>query len=145
MAEHTVDQAADLARLPERPCVTRTLNIHGFHPNADRFGALRFYGADAPAILDLARATPGWAEPLHPALPYTAAEVVWAVRQEMARTVEDVLARRTRALFLNAHAAEAMAPAVSRLMGAELGWDAARVALETDAFVALAKGYQVSR
>ncbi len=145
MAEHTVDQAADLARLPERPCVTRTLNLHGFHPNADRFGALRFYGADAPAILDLARATPGWAEPLHPALPYTAAEVVWAVRQEMARTVEDVLARRTRALFLNAHAAEAMAPAVSRLMGAELGWDAARVALETDAFVALAKGYQVSR
>jgi glycerol-3-phosphate dehydrogenase len=145
MAEHTVDQAADLARLPERPCVTRTLNIHGFHPNADRFGALRFYGADAPAILDLARATPEWAEPLHPALPYTAAEVVWAVRHEMARTVEDVLARRTRALFLNAHAAESMAPAVSRLMGAELEWDATRVARETDAFLALAKGYQVSR
>jgi glycerol-3-phosphate dehydrogenase len=85
MAEHTVDQAADLARLTERPCLTRTLNIHGFHPSADRFGALRIYGADAPAIQDLMRATPSLAAPLHPALPYTGAEVVWAVRHEMAR------------------------------------------------------------
>jgi len=145
MAEHTVDQAADLARLAERPSVTRTLNIHGFHPNADRFGTLRFYGADAPAIQDLMRATPALAAPLDAALPYTGAEVVWAVRHEMARTVEDVLARRTRALFLNARAAEAMAPAVARLMGAELGWDAARVSREVDDFVSLAKGYQVSR
>jgi hypothetical protein len=45
MAEHTVDQAADFARLAERPCVTRTLNIHGFHPNAERFGALSVYGS----------------------------------------------------------------------------------------------------
>ncbi len=145
MAEHTVDQAADLARLPVRPSLTRTLNIHGFHPNADRFGTLRFYGADAPAIQDLMRATPALAAPLDAALPYTGAEVVWAVRHEMARTVEDVLARRTRALFLNARAAEAMAPAVARLMGAELGWDAARVSREVDDFVSLAKGYQVSR
>ena len=143
MAEHTVDQAADLARLPERPCVTRTLNVHGFHPNADRFGALGVYGSDAPAIQDLMRATPSLAAPLHPALPYTGAEVVWAVRNEMARSVEDVLARRTRALFLNARAAEAMAPEVARLMGEELDWDAARMARETAAFVALAKGYQV--
>ncbi len=128
MAEDTVDQAADLARLTERPCVTRTLNVHGFHTNADRFGALGVYGSDAPAIQDLMRATPSLATPLHPALPYTGAEVVWAVRNEMARTVEDVLARRTRALFLNARAAEAMAPAVARLMGEELGWDAARTA-----------------
>ena len=118
MAEHTVDQAADLARLTERPCVTRTLNVHGFHTNADRFGALSVYGSDAPAIQDLMRATPSLAAPLHAALPYTGAEVVWAVRNEMARTVEDVLARRTRALFLNARAAAAMAPEVARLMGA---------------------------
>ena len=89
------------------------------------------------------RAAPALATPLHPALPYTGAEVVWAVRNEMARTVEDVLARRTRALFLNARAAEAMAPAAARLMGEELDWDATRIAAETAAFVALAKGYQV--
>ncbi len=143
MAEHTVDQAADLARLTERPCVTRTLNVHGFHTNADRFGALSVYGSDAPAIQDLMRATPSLATPLHAALPYTGAEVVWAVRNEMARTVEDVLARRTRALFLNARAAEAMAPEVARLMGEELGWDAARTAHETATFVTLARGYQL--
>ena len=92
--------------------MTRTLNVHGYHSNADRFGALGVYGADAPAIQDLMRATPSLAVPLHAQLPYTGAEVVWAARHEMARTVEDVLARRTRALFLNARAAEAMAPEV---------------------------------
>jgi glycerol-3-phosphate dehydrogenase len=61
----------------------------------------------------------------------------------MARTVEDVLARRTRALFLNARAAEAMAPEVARLMAGELGWDAARQATETAAFTTLAAGYRV--
>jgi glycerol-3-phosphate dehydrogenase len=144
MAEHAVDQAADFARLEERPCVTRTLNIHGFHSNADRFGALAGYGADALAIQDLMRDTPSLAAPLHAQLPYTGAEVMWAVRHEMARTVEDVLARRTRALFLNARAAEAMAPEVARLMAGELGWDSARQAAETAAFIALARGYQVT-
>ena len=144
MAEHTVDQAADLARLPERACVTRTLNIHGFHPTPARFGALSFYGSDAAAIEDLVRATPALGVRLHDALPYVAAEVVWAVREEMARRVEDVLARRTRALFLNARAAEAMAPEVARLMGDELSWSDAEREAEVREFVALARSYQVS-
>jgi glycerol-3-phosphate dehydrogenase len=143
MAEHTVDQAADLARLAERPCVTRTLNVHGFHPNADRFGPLRMYGSEAQAIQDLMRATPSLAAPLHAQLPYTGAEVVWAARHEMARTVEDVLARRTRALFLNARAANAMAPEVARLMANELGWDPSQQSAQAAAFSALAKGYQL--
>jgi glycerol-3-phosphate dehydrogenase len=143
MAEHAVDQAADFAGLAERPCVTRTLNVHGFHSNVARFGALRVYGSDAPAIQDLMRTTPSLAEQLHPALPYTGAEVVWAARHEMARTIEDVLARRTRALFLNARAAEAMAPEVARMMGDELGWDRSRQADQVTSFTALAKGYHV--
>jgi glycerol-3-phosphate dehydrogenase len=61
----------------------------------------------------------------------------------MARTVEDFLARRTRALFLNARAAVAMAPAVAVLMAAELrlgpGWQEEQV----QAFQELAKRYQV--
>ncbi len=80
---------------------------------------------------------------MHTDLPYTGAEVVWAARHEMARTVEDVLARRTRALFLNARAATAMAPEVARLMAAELGWDATRTSAEVAAFTALARGYLV--
>lgn len=143
MAEHAVDQAADFAGLAERPCVTRTLNVHGFHSNAERFGALSVYGSDALGIQNLMRATPSLAAPLHAQLPYTGAEVVWAVRHEMARTVEDVLARRTRALFLNARAAEAMAPEVARLMAGELGWDAARQVGEVALFSTLAKGYQI--
>jgi glycerol-3-phosphate dehydrogenase len=58
---------------------------------------------------------------LHPALPYIAAEVIWGVREEMARTLDDMLSRRTRALFLNARAAIEMAPAVAALMAQELG------------------------
>ena len=80
--------------------------------------SLRVYGSDAPAIEAMERDDPALAEPLHPALPYTGAEVVWAARHEMARTVEDVLARRTRALFLNARAAIEMAPRVAALMAA---------------------------
>jgi glycerol-3-phosphate dehydrogenase len=143
MAEHAVDQAADFAGLAERPCVTRTLNVHGFHSNAERFGTLSVYGSDALGIQDLVRATPSLATPLHARLPYRGAEVVWAARHEMARTVEDVLARRTRALFLNARAAEAMAPEVARLMAGELGWDTARQAAEVATFSTLAKGYQI--
>jgi glycerol-3-phosphate dehydrogenase len=121
MAEDAVNQAAMLARLPEKACVTKTLNIHGFHPHAEKFGPLGVYGSDALVLQDLMRAHPPLGERLHAALPYTKAEVVWAVRVEMARTVEDVLARRCRALFLNAKAAVEMAPEVARLMGAELG------------------------
>ena len=143
MAEHTVDQAADFARLAERPCVTRSLNIHGFHSNADRFGTLSVYGSDALGIQDLMRLSPPLAAPLHAQLPYTGAEVIWAARHEMAQTVEDVLARRTRALFLNARAAESMAPEVARLMATELGWDDSRRKAEVTEFSMLARTYRV--
>jgi glycerol-3-phosphate dehydrogenase len=144
MAEDTVDHAADMARLPERACVTRALNIHGFHQQAARFGALGLYGTDALAIQELMRGDRELAEPLHPSLPYTAAEVIWAAREEMARTVEDVLARRTRALFLNAGAASAMAPRVAALMARELGRDEAWQAGEISAFQALAAQYWIA-
>lgn len=144
MAEDCVNQAATLARVPEKACTTRTLNVHGFHRHAEKFGALAVYGADALAIQDLVHADASLAEPLHPALPYCGAEVVWAARFEMARTVEDVLARRLRALFLNARAAVAMAPRVAALMAKELGRDAGWQAEQVAAIATLAKGYLVS-
>jgi glycerol-3-phosphate dehydrogenase len=144
MAEDCVNQAATLARVPEKPCVTRHLTIHGFHQQAGKFGPLAVYGADAAAILDLLRADVSLAEPLHPALPYCGAEVIWAVRFELARTVEDVLARRTRALFLNAKAAMAMAPRVAELMAKELDRDESWQDKEVNTFRELAKGYLVS-
>lgn len=144
MAEDVVNHAATLGRLDERPCSTRNLNIHGYHNNASRFGDLEVYGADAPAIETLMHSDPALAEQLHPALPYRAAEVVWAARHEMARTVDDILSRRLRALFLNANAAIAMAPRVAELLAAETGRDAAWAEEQVKSFTAMAKGYQVS-
>ena len=144
MAEDAVNQAAMLAHLPERTCRTATLNIHGFHPHAEKFGALSVYGSDALAINDLMRAHPALAQPLHAALAYRRAEVIWAVRVEMAQTVEDVLARRTRALFLNAAAAIDMAPEVAHLMAVELGHDAAWERREVAAFAAVAQHYRLA-
>jgi glycerol-3-phosphate dehydrogenase len=104
---------------------------------------LAVYGADAPAIQDLIHSEPQRGARLHPDLPYCGAEVIWAVRQEMARTVEDVLTRRTRALFLNAKAARAMAPRVAELMARELGQGTAWQHEQVNAFDTLAKQYQV--
>ena len=141
MAEDCVNQAARRAKLPKKPCVTKTLRLHGYHEQARKFGRLEVYGADAAAIQEFIRADTGLGGQLHPALPYCGAEVVWAVREEMARTVEDVLARRLRALFLNARAAVEMAPRVAELMARELKRDAAWKNSEVETFRALAKNY----
>jgi glycerol-3-phosphate dehydrogenase len=143
MAEDAVNQAATLARLPEVDCPTRGLNIHGYHQSAAKFGELALYGADALAIQDLARAEPGLKEPLHPSLPVTGAEVVFAARHEMARTVEDVLARRTRALFLDARAAAEMGSRTAELLARELGRDAGWREAQVRAFRELCAGYQL--
>ena len=143
MAEDCVNQAATLAHLPEKPCVTRDLRVHGYHAHAARLGSLHVYGSDAAAIQKIIREEPVLGERLHPALSCCGAEVVWAVREEMARTVEDVLARRTRALFLNARAAIAMAPRVAELLARELGCDSAWQKREVESFGKVAEGYLV--
>src|ERR1700692_1864844 len=158
MAEDCVDQAATLAELPEKPCPTHHLHIHGFEETpqdqtrkesqkelqkefAKKFRSLKIYGSDASEIRKLIDADPTLGEQLHIALPYIKAEVVWAVREEMARTLEDVLARRLRALFLNARAALEMAPAVSTLMAKELAWDEPTQEKQLAAFRAVASNY----
>ncbi len=137
------DQAATLANLPDNPCLTQNLNIHGYHPNAATFGALSFYGSDAPAIRKIIDEDPALGQPLDSELPYVGAEVVWVARMEMARTVEDILARRTRALFLNAKAAIRMAPRVASILAEELGRDELWQADQGQCFNQTAKGYLV--
>ena len=117
------------------------LPIHGATRAEIRAENLRPYGADADAVVGLIASDSAWAQPLHPALPYQRGEVAWHARHEMARTVEDVLARRTRALLLNARAAIEAAPAVARLLAAELGHDEAWEQAQVAAFTALARGY----
>jgi glycerol-3-phosphate dehydrogenase len=136
MAEHCVDEAAKLGGLATAPSVTRDLPIHGSHPETAGFGHLSVYGSDAASIVDLAAP-----QRLHPELPYTEAEVIWAARREMARNVEDVLARRTRALFLNARAAMSMAPRAAELLARELGRDSGWVEAQVEEFRDLAGRY----
>ncbi len=131
MAEDAVDHAATLAQLEEKPCVTRDLRIHGYDADPQRHGGFWYYGSAAVEIRLLISQDPTLGPALHPLLPICGAQVIYAARHEMARTVEDVLARRTRALFLNAQAALAMAPEVARLMAGELkqngSWQRAQV------------------
>ncbi|MBI4891757.1 MAG: FAD-dependent oxidoreductase, partial [Acidobacteria bacterium] len=141
MAEDCIDQAAVLAGLDEQACVTKRLRIHGYHHHASRFGHLSVYGSDAMAIQEMVRTHPERGRRLHDALPAIEAEVVWAARWEMARTVEDVLSRRTRCLLLNARAAVEMAPRVAQIMAAELGRDEAWQRRQVAEFGELAQGY----
>ncbi len=143
MAQDCVDQAATLADLPDKDCVTRTLKIHGHHPNAAAFGPLAFYGSDAPAIRQLIDEDAALGRQLDAHLPHVEAEVVWAAREEMARTVEDILARRTRALFLNSHAALRMAPRVAAILAKELAKDEKWQADQLQKFNQVAAGFVV--
>ena len=145
MAEDCMDHAITLGRLRDEPCPTKNLRIHGYQEaaKANDDDPLQVYGADAAAIRGLTKDRPELAARLHAELPYVAAEVVWAARMEMARSVEDVLARRTRALFLNARAAVAMAEPVALLLAAEMERDAAWAGKQVAEFRVLAKQYMV--
>jgi glycerol-3-phosphate dehydrogenase len=141
MAEDAVTQAETLAGFDERPCQTEHLQVHGWTKQSIPEPTLRVYGADAPAIREIAAAESELGEKIHPKLPYLGAEVVWAVREEMARTVEDVLARRTRALLLGAQASIEAAPRVAELMARELGTDGAWAKKAVADYEKVAQGY----
>lgn len=142
MAEDTVDAAALVAGLEEQPSRTKALRLHGWvktPPETD--GLLSLYGSDGPSVRRVMREKPGWDEPLHPNLPYFVGEVAWGARREMARTVEDVLARRTRSLLLNARASIEVAPKVAEILAAELGKDEAWQKAQVQEYEANARGY----
>jgi glycerol-3-phosphate dehydrogenase len=141
MAQDTVDKALAIAGLGPIACVTAALPVHGHSRRHANPAHLRIYGSDAVAIEQLMHEEPGLAERLHPGFPNTEAEVCWAVDNEMARTVEDVLARRLRILFLNARAAMEMAPRVAAIMAARLGLGEAWQQQQLDTFHALAQQY----
>jgi glycerol-3-phosphate dehydrogenase len=142
MAEDTIEAAALVAGLDERPSQTVNLRLHGWlkHP-MEMDGLLSLYGSDGPAVRRVMAEQPGWDQLLHPNLPYFLGEVAWGVRREMARTVEDVLSRRMRALLLNARASIEVAPKVAEIMAHELGRGAAWQAAQIEEYRAIAKNY----
>ena len=145
MAQDTMDHAIEVGGLPPRPCVTETLRLHGWRASRPEAPAdpMRLYGTDLEGVEALAKEEPGLAAPLHPALPYPRSAVVWAARHEMARTLEDVLARRTRSLLLDARASAEAAPEAAQLLARELGRDAAWAEAQAEAYRQLAAGYLV--
>lgn len=141
MAEDVVDHAEESAGLKKLRCETENLQLHGWTRASIPKDHLQVYGSEAFAILDLVREKPALAEFIHPDLEFTHAEIIWHVRHEMARTLEDVLARRTRALLLNARAAIEAAPVVARTMAEELGNDETWTTEQIKAFRSLAQDY----
>jgi len=140
MAADCVDQVAILANLHRVASTTASLPIHGAtrSPVPSR---LSIYGSDRQTLAKLMKEDVKYTEQLDEALPYTVGEVIWAVRHEMAQSVEDVLARRLRALMLNARAALRSAPRVAQLLATELGHDPSWARAEVDRFQAVAQGY----
>jgi glycerol-3-phosphate dehydrogenase len=143
MGQDAIDRACAVAALPKAPSKTQEMKLHGWttEPAANASEWERVYGSDLPALEALSEQDPRLDALLHPCLPFRKREVVWAARNEMARTVEDVLARRTRALFLDARAAIEAAPAVACLLAGELNKCDAWRDQQVLSFVRTAQGY----
>lgn len=143
MAQDTVDKAIIVHQLPKKECKTKDIAIHGnkITSEIDRQNHLYIYGTDLPEILALQDKQPRLREKLHLAYDYTMAEVAWAIRYEMARTIDDVLARRVRLLFLDARAAIESSEKVCDLLALELGHDETWKQNQMAAFKNIANGF----
>ncbi|MSR69719.1 MAG: glycerol-3-phosphate dehydrogenase/oxidase [Phycisphaerales bacterium] len=148
MAQDTMSRVIDVGQLEPRPCVTESLRVHGWLARDDAATPsedwMRVYGCDAPAVRAVCGEKSGWNASMHARLPYALGVAAYAVRHEMARSTEDVLARRTRALLLDAAAASEVAEQVAKVVANELGRDGAWAARDAAAFRELAKGYQLT-
>lgn len=143
MAEEVVDRAIGIGGLSRRKCVTANMKLHGYAVQEPESGWDYVYGSDREKLRQLEQTDAVNKELLHPDYSFRVSHVLWAVREEMAQTVEDVLARRVRALFLDARAAMEMAPRVASILAKELGknneWAREQVAV----FNQLAKCYLI--
>ncbi|WP_419868973.1 glycerol-3-phosphate dehydrogenase/oxidase [Chryseobacterium sp. CT-SW4] len=143
MAEDTIDKAIQIHKLPSTPTKTERLSIHGnIKPEeVDRSNHLYVYGSDIPAIKNLQSSNPEYSKKIHPDHPFTVAEIIWAIRHEMAETVEDILARRVRLLFLDARAAIDSAHKVAAIIAEERQLPQEWAQEQEKEFIELAKGY----
>ncbi|MCU0462006.1 MAG: glycerol-3-phosphate dehydrogenase/oxidase [Bacteroidales bacterium] len=144
MAEESVDTGIKTGKIPFRKCQTRDLKIHGYLLNPDRTKWKYIYGSDQAEIIKLEKENASFGQKLHKDYEFTAGEVVWAVRKEMARTVDDVLARRVRALYLDARASIEMATKVAAIIAEELNRDKIWEKQQVQEYTELAKAYIVN-
>jgi glycerol-3-phosphate dehydrogenase len=142
MGQDVIDRTITMAGLPASKSVTPELRLHGWSADHTRRGEWRdVYGSDWPELERLGAEDNELGELLHPRLPFRKVEVVWAATHEMARSVEDVLARRTRALFLDARASLESAAETARLLARTLGRDEQWQQKQIEAFKSVAQNY----
>lgn len=141
MAEDVIDKAIEVGNLPERNCITKSLKLAGFEESLNPLSHLNLYGSDKKFLKEEIKKDKSLKEYLHPNLPYLWVEVIWAIQKEMARTVEDILSRRTRSLLLDAKASIEIAPKIAECLTKELNknkeWEKAQV----ESFLKIAKNY----
>jgi glycerol-3-phosphate dehydrogenase len=145
MAQDVVTTGETSAGLAPRACVTEHLAVHGAPSASAREDRSSVYGSERAPLEVLAASDTALEAAMHPRLPYRMAEAAWSVRHEMARTVEDVLSRRTRALLLDARASIEAAPAVARLVARELGRDEAWAAGQVALYKSVAERHLIDR
>jgi glycerol-3-phosphate dehydrogenase len=138
MAEETIDKAISRGILEKKECITRNLKLSG---DPDRRDHLHIYGNGSDEIRSMTGKDPALGTPVDKRLPYTRAEIVWICRNEMPVNIEDVLARRTRALFLNARASMDIAPEVAEIMAREAGYDKNWKEEQVKSYLKLAENY----
>jgi glycerol-3-phosphate dehydrogenase len=140
MAEETMDEAIKTGFLKETKCTTSFLRLVSpdFNDMSDR---LHIYGDHSTDIKKIISENPGLGLPLDTRLPYTKAEIIWICRNEMPVKLEDILARRTRSLFLNAHASAEIAPEVAGLMAMEFGYGRVWEEEQVENYLELVKSY----
>lgn len=141
MAQDTINKAIFLEKLPNETCKTKHILIHGANGSNNKPNHLSIYGTDGEIIQSLIEESPKLGNLLHERLPFTKAEVICAIRYEMARTVEDILARRVRILFLDAKATLEIIPMVAKMLSKELGRDKLWEQQQITEFTTIAKQY----
>lgn len=144
MAEDMLKKVEEIKAWPLTPSKTRDLKLHGYLNNADLNDPFYFYGTDGNLIRDMVKAEAGLEGIISPKLGLQKSQVVWAVRHEMARTVEDVLSRRTRCLLLDSRESVRIAPAVAELMAKEMSRDASWIKKEIHDFNEIAANYMLN-
>ena len=144
MAKDTVNKAIKCGLVSEKKCVTANLHLHGHKPNPDLADPYYVFGADRAALMEFTNSNEEYKRQLNPKSDYKVGDIIWVVRNEMARTVEDVLARRFRVLFLDARAAIEMAPEVAAIIAAERGLDKAWCDQQVASFTQIASNYILS-
>ena len=145
MAKDAVNNAAFVAKLPIVKCSTRNLKLHGYTRALQYGDSFSVYGADAEIIKSMIQSDASLSQRVHPKYDYCIAEIMFSVRHEMAMTVEDILARRTRLLLLDAQAAIDAAPLVARVMMPLLEENELWKEEQLASFLALANGYLAAK